>query len=421
MDKKPTKEELIEIFKDTENFIENNVYLNMMVEESRSGTKVYHEKYRTAKEARFKNICNVVVNKNKSFQDASKCEQGRVGVLNFANAIHPGGAVKSGSRAQEESLCRCSTLYPCINFNDKKDVYSDYIYNGYYKHNYDLQKATSRVIYTPNVLVFKSDDDYPSLLVENRWYKVDILTCAANNQNVNYLNDNELYLDMYEKISNIINVAIDNEIDILILGAFGCGAFGCNPQIVSKAFYNVIKEYSYYFKEVRFAIYCNEFETENYKTFEKTFCGSVMNNKQSSVEEIIGDALTTDADILLHQVNLQGYMGGGIAKQIAIHFPNVEKDYMNYENKVLGEVVFVKTDKYVVGNCFSQKENFDTDYEALKACLDKVVDYLRENNLKSVAIPYKYGCGIANGDWDTVYDIFKEKLKDFIFKIYKLK
>lgn len=140
----------------------------------------------------------------------------------------------------------------------------------------------------------------------------------------------------------------------------------------------------------------------------------------NSVIEITGDALTTDADVLLHQVNLQGYMGGGIARQIAIHFPKVEKDYMNYKNKSLGEVVFVKTDKYVVGNCFSQKENFDTDYEALKACLDKVVDYLKENNLKSVAIPYKYGCGIANGDWDTVYDIFKEKLKDYTLKIYKL-
>lgn len=138
------------------------------------------------------------------------------------------------------------------------------------------------------------------------------------------------------------------------------------------------------------------------------------------VEEITGDALNTDADMLLHQVNLQGYMGGGIAAQIAKTFPKVEKEYVEYKNKSLGEVLFVKTDKYVIGNCFSQEKNFDTNYKALENCLDKVVEYLKENNLKSVAIPYKYGCGIANGDWDTVYDIFKEKLKDYTLKIYKL-
>ena len=145
-----------------------------------------------------------------------------------------------------------------------------------------------------------------------------------------------------------------------------------------------------------------------------------MEKGQSNIEIIKGDALTTDADVLLHQVNLQGVMGGGIARQIALTFPKVEKEYREYNNKALGEVLFVKTSNYVIGNCFSQTLNFDTDYNSLKSCLDKVVKYLENNNLSSIAIPYKYGCGIANGNWDTVLNIFKEKLKDFTLKIYKL-
>lgn len=146
-----------------------------------------------------------------------------------------------------------------------------------------------------------------------------------------------------------------------------------------------------------------------------------MNNViDCKVIEIVGDALQNDCDVLCHQVNLAGVMGGGIALSIATRYPNVEKEYQIFEPKELGAVCYAKTKNYVIANCFSQRNDFRTDYEALGKCLDKVVAYLKSHNLDSVAIPYKYGCGIASGNWEIVKETFIKKLAGYTLKIYKL-
>ncbi len=138
------------------------------------------------------------------------------------------------------------------------------------------------------------------------------------------------------------------------------------------------------------------------------------------IKYIKGDLLRTDAPLVLHQVNLQGVMGGGLALSIARKYPNVERAYIEYSQKHLGNVVFAPADSKFIGNCFSQNENFTTNYEALSKCLDKVVKFMNDWHIKTVAIPYKYGCGIADGDWNKVESIFKDKFKDYDLLIYQL-
>ena len=129
-----------------------------------------------------------------------------------------------------------------------------------------------------------------------------------------------------------------------------------------------------------------------------------------------GDLLKSGCGIICHQVNIQGIMGGGLALQIAKDYPNCEKAYKEYcnnfknkEQDLLGKVCIWKNYLYgfSIANCFSQKENFDTCYESLEKCLQYVREYARFNNL-SVGIPYKYGCAIANGEWDKVQEIIKK-------------
>ena len=64
-----------------------------------------------------------------------------------------------------------------------------------------------------------------------------------------------------------MTVAAANQADILVLGAFGCGAFANDPHVVSRAMFDALKEFGGCFDVVEFAIYCRSYETENYDAF----------------------------------------------------------------------------------------------------------------------------------------------------------
>ena len=200
--------------------------------------------------------------------------EGFVGVLNFASSTNPGGGVTKGSTAQEECLCRCSNLY--LTLYQEKCIREYYNINK--KHMSNL--GSDAIIYSRNVYVFK-DKDYNMLPVKDRFY-VDVLTCAAPNLRENprnqyntdaseeklTLTDEELYNIHVKRARNILNVAIKNEDDYLILGAFGCGAFRNNPEIVAKAYKDVLQDYMYCFKVIDFAIIDGKY-SNNYEIFKR--------------------------------------------------------------------------------------------------------------------------------------------------------
>ena len=139
----------------------------------------------------------------------------------------------------------------------------------------------------------------------------------------------------------------------------------------------------------------------------------------ATIVKVKGNALYTDCDVLCHQVNLYKSMGGGIARQIATRFPEVEREYRHFDKAELGEVCFANAGNYVIANCYSQ-DDFKTDYTALAFCFAKVNAYMDKHGLTTVAIPYHYGCGIADGDWETVKYIISTALIGKTLKIYKL-
>ena len=194
----------------------------------------------------------VVVSGKRSLEAAEPyAKQGKkVCVLNFASASNPGGGVVNGSSAQEECICRCTTLYPCLNTSAMWDAF----YMPHRKANDPLYN--NDCIYTPDVCVFKSDINFPELLPKAEWWNVNILTCAAPNlreRPSNAMNPNagttavkisatELEKLLTSRVRRIFEVAVANGNKVLILGAFGCGAFRNPLSCIARLFHEVMEE-----------------------------------------------------------------------------------------------------------------------------------------------------------------------------------
>jgi uncharacterized protein (TIGR02452 family) len=162
--------------------------------------------------------------------------------LNFASATHPGGGFLRGARAQEEYLCRSSGLYVAI-----KDcpMYAYHLAQG--EHLY-----SDAMIYSPDVPVFR--DDQHALLPSP--YPASFITSAAPLARLLRDEDFEHLHDLlYVRIKKILSVASSNGHDSLILGAWGCGAFGNDGNQMAGLFHQALsKDFAGCFKEVTFAI-----------------------------------------------------------------------------------------------------------------------------------------------------------------------
>lgn len=166
--------------------------------------------------------------------------------------------------------------------------------------------------------------------------------------------------------------------------------------------------------------YMTEAKMVSYRTdefiAEHPFC--VAWNQTIYIDHIIGDLLQAKADVIVHQVNCQGVMGAGVARQIREQFPNTFQEYralcMQYQGRtheLLGQCQYVKEDPFVICNAFGQnfyfRNSVQTQYDKLRECFE---DIATKYHGKTVALPWNIGCGLAGGDWDIVYKMIYEAL-----------
>ena len=166
----------------------------------------------------------------------------------------------------------------------------------------------------------------------------------------------------------------------------------------------------------------------------------------------IGNLLDSNVDYICHQVNCQGRMGSGIAKQIKERWPVVYKNYMakfdavdefvsktygRYENSpdtseiLLGDIQIVGLweDYYTtdfhqsVINMFAQQHyGYDgrryTSYDAFWTCLGSIAASVPKGS--KIGFPWKIGCGLGGANWAVILTMIEEVLADFDVYIYKL-
>lgn len=186
------------------------------------------------------------------FAFATGSENPKTAVLNFASFKEPGGLFLKGSAAQEEALCHESFLYNVLrNFQRSYyDINNKNLNKGLYKNT---------ALYTPNVMFFKN----------NRLQICDVITCAAPNRNVGIKYTNvsidENNKVLYERISYIKDIALHQNVETLILGAFGCGVFKQDATTVAKYIKEIFEDTG---MEIILAVPGN---SENYKKFKEIF------------------------------------------------------------------------------------------------------------------------------------------------------
>ena len=146
--------------------------------------------------------------------------------LNFANGCMPGGSFLEGARAQEEALCRSSALYRTL------------IDDPMYEHHLQREdfNSTNWAIYSPDVPIFRMDNgtelDEPWLL--------SFLTCAAPVADI--VGQPTAGNLLKERILRVLAIAHAYNHSVLVLGAWGCGAFGNDKSRTAKDFRRALEK-----------------------------------------------------------------------------------------------------------------------------------------------------------------------------------
>lgn len=261
-----TREDNVNIFNETLKIIMNDEDLNKATSKAIFESRFYPADQELFRLRRiYDEPLDLYVSRLSSFDAARRYKGKKVAVLNFASATTPGGGVTHGSFAQEEALCRTSTLYNILNTKEMWELF-------YLPHRLNHSPLNNDdIIYSPGVVVIRSDDN--NLLSKEDYFTLDVITCAAPNLNQDsnefYISNEELYKIHYQRGKKILDAAYLNGVEVLILGAFGCGAFRNDPHVVASAYNDLIKEYKHNFDIIEFAVFCPGEDTKNYDAFKK--------------------------------------------------------------------------------------------------------------------------------------------------------
>lgn len=149
-----------------------------------------------------------------------------------------------------------------------------------------------------------------------------------------------------------------------------------------------------------------------------------------------GNLFDAPKGIICHQVNCKGVMGAGVAKQFKEQFPYHYKLYKQTCMKainpsdLLGKIIFLgENDQIYSCSMFAQinygreEKHTYTDYNAFQDCCKTIastVNAISSSHKTPINIPYKIGCGLANGDWHIIYSIIDEVFKDYNVILWRL-
>ena len=228
-------------------------------------------------------------------------------VLNFANPVNPGGGVRRGARAQEEDLCRTSSLLLSLESEQAKK---------YYEYNKSLHTylGSDAIIISPKVAIVK-DENAKKL---EKPVTVAVMTCAAPyiKEGLEGLTKEQYQSMLYHRIMHMLILAAYLKYKVLVLGAWGCGAFGNDASLISDLFYKALKEIEFHgmkesllFKRIDFAVLDRSPQQYNYKQFLRNFAHFYRDEDKKEYDEAMQRIHKNE----VHLDAIRGCLVGGAA------------------------------------------------------------------------------------------------------------
>ena len=316
-------------------------------------------------------------------------------LLNFASAGHPGGGVETGARAQEETICRRSTLTRSIYTFDPKYAA---------KYGYELQDGDHYpivydfcAVYSPNVTVFREGLD--CLLMENP-YDVAVITCAALNLNGKYAikltpdgHMPKAAVDITRnKIRTVFRLGLIYGNDALVLGAFGCGAFKNPPAEIARLFHEVMEEpeFKNKYRLITFSIIeDHNSQNRNLRDFEEEFGFAPKLDRQTKLPAPDNITSLQPNQIFVFGSNLQGAHGGGAARAAYHHF-----------GAIWGQGVGLQGQSYAI-------PTMQGPVSSIKPYVDEFIAFARKHPEYEFLVT-RIGCGIAGFSDADIAPLFKD-------------
>lgn len=187
-------------------------------------------------------------------------------ILNFADSFMPGGLARSGAKAQEEDLCRQSSLLLSLESHTAEE---------FYNHN-RMNKSpigTDAFILTPKVEIIRDRQgnflDKPCIAA--------VLTCAAPDirKGLHGIDKGAYRHLLRHRIEGMLKFASHEGYTRIVLGAWGCGVFANPPALISDVFYEIFRNGNFkeLFDTVIFAVLDSSKEKKTFNEFYRNFGG----------------------------------------------------------------------------------------------------------------------------------------------------
>lgn len=399
-----------EIFKDTTAAIKAGAYTTpsgkkneLNLEPMVSGSVCYHAELPVQQVADAAGGTRVMVEMNDCLVAAQRLvsEGYNPALLNFASAGRPGGGVENGARAQEETICRRSTLTRSIYAFDQKYA-AKYGYEHKDGNNYPLDDLNFSAVYSPAVTVFKEGLECTPM---EEPYQVAVITCAALNLNGRYslaLTPDGHMPEMARavtrnKVRTIFRIALTHGHDSLVLGAFGCGAFKNPPAEVAAIFHEILEEpeFKNKFRLVTFSIIEDHNSNKrNLRAFEKVFGNKTSQGMEKTIRQPAPDYIMQlePGQIFVFGSNLQGAHAGGAARIAAERF-----------GAIWGQGVGLQGQSYAI-------PTMQGPASSIKPYVDEFIDFA-DSHPEYEFLVTRIGCGIAGFRDEQIAPLFKAALK----------